>query len=125
MNFCVLLTLLMFTCQEVMCQSGDIEGHCLRVLHIFPDKLRELRVSFQKVKNYFQMKDDALNTILLQDNLLQDFKGSMGCQSVSEMIRFYLEDVLPRASDTGKAVKMNVAFLGNQLLDLKQTLRRC
>ncbi|KAE8623685.1 hypothetical protein XENTR_v10005695 [Xenopus tropicalis] len=121
MKFCLLLTLFFFTCKTVKCQSGDAEGNCSRVVNIFPAKLKELRATFQKIKNFFQMKDNALEIVLLQDDLLQEFKGNLGCQSVSETIRFYLEEVLPQANH----YKMNVSFLKDKLLDLKHTLRRC
>ncbi|CAH2220963.1 Interleukin-10 [Pelobates cultripes] len=123
MKFFIILLILAY--KEVNSQSGDTEGNCQRVVNIFPAKLKELRTSFQKVKNYFQMKDNALEVILLQDNLLNDFKSSLGCQSVIEMIKFYLEDVLPRASSKDKSVKSSVSIMNDKLLDLKQTLRRC
>ncbi|KAM4796538.1 interleukin-10 [Rhinophrynus dorsalis] len=125
MNFCLLLTLLIFTCREVICQSGDAEGSCQRVAHIFPAKLKELRTTFQKVKDFFQMNDNTLDTVLLQDDLLEEFKGTMGCQSVSEMIRFYLEDVIPRAKKTNNDFQINVNFMKDKLQDLRSTLRRC
>uniref|UniRef100_A0A8C5MSC8 Interleukin family protein n=1 Tax=Leptobrachium leishanense TaxID=445787 RepID=A0A8C5MSC8_9ANUR len=111
--------------REVNCQSGDTELSCQRVVNIFPSKLKELRTSFLKVKNYFQTKDDALDVILLQNNLLNDFKSSLGCQSVIEMLKFYMEDVLPRAMESSKKVKLNVNFISDKLLDLKHTLKRC
>lgn len=45
--------LLIFCFTEVKSQSGDGEGSCQRVMHIFPAKLRDLRSTFQKVKDYF------------------------------------------------------------------------
>ncbi|KAM8976537.1 interleukin-10 [Pelodytes ibericus] len=123
MKFFILL--LVLSCRKASCQSGEVEGHCHRVVNIFPAKLKELRTSFLNVKDYFQRKDNALEIILLQDNLLKDFKSSLGCQSVLEMIRFYLEDVLPRATDSGKNVKLSVTVIKDQLVDLKHTLRRC
>ncbi|XP_053310393.1 interleukin-10 [Spea bombifrons] len=119
------LLLLIITYREVSCQSGDAEGHCQRVVNIFPAKLKELRTTFHKVKRYFQMKDDALHIILLQDSLLKDFKSSMGCRSVLEMIQFYLEEVIPHAQDKSKPANMNISYMKDNLLDLRHTLRRC
>ncbi|XP_075706788.1 interleukin-10 [Rhinoderma darwinii] len=124
-HFNWLLVLIFFCFKEVKSQSGDGEGSCQRVIHIFPAKLRDLRSTFQKVKDYFQMKDNALDTILLEKNLLDDFKSSIGCQTVSEMIRFYLDDVLPLAKDEENEVKSNVHFMKDKLLDLRQTIKRC
>ncbi|XP_053562563.1 interleukin-10 [Bombina bombina] len=125
MNLHALCVLLVSIFMEAKTQSGEVEGHCHQVVNIFPAKLRELRTTFNKVKDYFQMKDDALNTILLEDNLLQEFKGSLGCHSVVEMLRFYLEDVLPNAISGSKGVTIDVSYIGNQLVDLRHTLRRC
>ncbi|XP_069801774.1 interleukin-10 [Dendropsophus ebraccatus] len=119
------LLVMIFFFKEAKCQSGDEEASCQRIRHIFPAKLRDLRSTFQKVKDYFQMKDDALDTILLEKDLLDDFKSSIGCQTVTEMIRFYLEDVLPLAKGDKNEVKSNVHFMKDKLLDLKQTIKRC
>ncbi|XP_073443405.1 interleukin-10-like [Dendrobates tinctorius] len=123
--YSLLLVFILFSCKRAKSQSGDVEGSCQRVMHIFPAKLRDLRSTFQKVKNYFQMKDNALDTILLEKDLLDDFKSSIGCQTVSEMIRFYLDDVLPLAKGSENDVKSNVHFMKDKLIDLKQTIKRC
>ncbi|XP_075052268.1 interleukin-10 [Mixophyes fleayi] len=126
MNYFPWFLLLTFACcKKVTCQSGDAEGNCKRIINIFPAKLKDLRTTFQKVRDYFQMKDNALETILLEKDLLQDFKSSIGCQSVSEMIRFYLDDVLPHAKGDSNAIKTNVHFMKDKLIDLKQTMKRC
>ncbi|KAM3935784.1 interleukin-10 [Leptodactylus fuscus] len=119
------LVLIFYFSKEVKSQSGDVEGSCHRAMNIFPAKLRDLRSTFQKVKDYFQMKDNALDTILLEKDLLDDFKSAIGCQAVSEMIRFYLDDVLPLAYVGKNDVKSNVAFMKDKLVDLKLTLKRC
>ncbi|KAM4045345.1 interleukin-10-like [Anomaloglossus baeobatrachus] len=123
--YCWFLVFVLFFCKTVNSQSGDVEGSCQRVMHIFPAKLRDLRSTFQKVKDYFQMKDNALDTILLENDLLDDFKSSIGCQTVTEMIRFYLDDVLPLAKGAENYVKSNVHFMKDKLIDLKQTIKRC
>lgn len=87
--------------------------------------LRDLRNTFDKVKDYFQMKDNNLDTILLRDDLLEDFKGQLGCHSVSEMIRFYLDEVLPKANNQNKPIEQTINFIGNMLLELRHMLKRC
>ncbi|XP_070797207.1 interleukin-10 [Pituophis catenifer annectens] len=89
-----------------------------------PLRLRELRATFNKIKDYFQDRDSELDTVLLKQDLLEDFKSYLGCQSVAEMIHFYLEDVLPKVT-TDNPVKQDVDFLGNMLLDLRQLIKRC
>ncbi|XP_014803935.1 PREDICTED: interleukin-10-like [Calidris pugnax] len=55
----------------------------------------------------------------------QPQSGTFGCQSVSEMMRFYTEEVLPTARKTSAHHQQSVDDLGNLLLDLKATMRRC
>ncbi|XP_062998917.1 interleukin-10 isoform X2 [Elgaria multicarinata webbii] len=71
-----------------------------------------------------QTRDDELDIMLLKEELLEDFKGYLGCQSVAEMIQFYLEDVLPNVT-TGNNVEKDVGFLGTMLQDLRLTIKRC
>ncbi|XP_071624647.1 interleukin-10 [Heliangelus exortis] len=98
---------------------------CLHFSELLPAKLKELRIKFEEIKDYFQSKDEELSIQLLSSELLEEFKGSFGCQSVSEMMRFYLEDVLPSASKSSSPHQQSMGDLGNLLLSLKATIRRC
>ncbi|KFW69446.1 Interleukin-10, partial [Pygoscelis adeliae] len=51
--------------------------------------------------------------------------GASACQSVSEMMRFYTEEVLPSAMKTSTHHQQSMGDLGNLLLSLKATMRRC
>ncbi|XP_034369443.1 interleukin-10 isoform X1 [Arvicanthis niloticus] len=86
--------------------------------------LRELRTAFSQVKTFFQTKDQ-LDNILLTDSLMQDFKGYLGCQALSEMIQFYLVEVMPRAENQGSEIKEHLNSLGEKLKTLRMQLRRC
>ncbi|NXU12509.1 IL10 protein, partial [Pardalotus punctatus] len=98
---------------------------CLRFPELLPAKLRELRVKFEEIKDYFQSKDDDLSIQLLSSDLLEEFKGSLGCQSVSEMMGFYLDEVLPGAMRTSTPHQHSMGELGNLLLSLRAMMRRC
>ncbi|XP_053104780.1 interleukin-10 [Hemicordylus capensis] len=100
------------------------KGSCNRFADILPLRLRELRVKFNEIKDYFQTRDEAIDTVLLKEDLLEDFKGYLGCQSVAEMIQFYVEDVLPKVT-TGNTIEQSVGFIRSMLLDLKTTIKRC
>lgn len=52
-------------------------------------------------------------------------QGTFGCQSVSEMMRFYMEEVLPSAIKNSEHHQQSVGDLGNLLLSLKAMMRRC
>ncbi|NXD97151.1 IL10 protein, partial [Chaetorhynchus papuensis] len=98
---------------------------CPHFSQLLPTKLRELRVKFEEIKDYFQSKDDDLSLQLLSPDLLEEFKGSLGCQSVSEMMGFYMEEVLPSAMRSSTQHQESVGHLGNLLLSLRTMMRRC
>ncbi|NWT97489.1 IL10 protein, partial [Urocynchramus pylzowi] len=98
---------------------------CLRFPELLPAKLKELRLKFEEIKDYFQSRDDDLSTQLLSSDLLEEIKGSLGCQSVSEMMGFYMEEVLPSASRSSAQHQHSVGDLGNLLLSLRAEMRRC
>lgn len=109
---------------------------CDEAVQSLPHMLRELRAAFGKVKTFFQMKDQ-LHSLLLTQSLLDDFKGYLGCQALSEMIQFYLEEVMPQAENHGPEehvnslgehgldIKEHVNSLGEKLKTLRLRLRRC
>ncbi|OXB67154.1 UNVERIFIED_CONTAM: hypothetical protein H355_010874 [Colinus virginianus] len=101
------------------------EPGCLHFSELLPARIRELRVKFEEIKDYFQSRDDELNIQLLSSELLDEFKGTFGCQSVSEMLRFYTDEVLPRAMRTSTSHQKSMDDLGNMLLGLKSMMRRC
>uniref|UniRef100_A0A8C5X5W4 Interleukin family protein n=1 Tax=Malurus cyaneus samueli TaxID=2593467 RepID=A0A8C5X5W4_9PASS len=98
---------------------------CLHFPELLPTKLREMRLKFEEIKDYFQSKDDDLSIQLLSSDLLQEFKGSLGCQAVSEMIAFYMDEVLPSAARSSAPHQHSVGDLGNLLLSLRAMMRRC
>ncbi|CAM4663690.1 unnamed protein product [Lepidochelys olivacea] len=123
-----LLTALIFlaliaSIKHASCQLS--EESCTHLANLLPLRLKDLRIAFGEIKDYFQAKDDELDILLLKEDLLEDFKGYLGCQSVSDMIRFYLDEVLPKAINSSKHIKRSVGSIGNMLQDLRQTLKRC
>lgn len=103
-------------------ESGD---DCPTLPTSLPHMLHELRAAFSRVKTFFQMKDQ-LDNMLLDGSLLEDFKGYLGCQALSEMIQFYLEEVMPQAENhSTDQEKDKVNSLGEKLKTLRVRLRRC
>ncbi|NXD43241.1 IL10 protein, partial [Copsychus sechellarum] len=98
---------------------------CKHFPQLLPARLKEIRLKFEEIKDYFQSKDDDLSTQLLSSDLLEEFKGSLGCQSVSELMGFYMEEVLPSAMSSSSQHQHSVGDLGNLLLSLRATMRRC
>nr|XP_019608006.1 PREDICTED: interleukin-10 [Rhinolophus sinicus] len=100
------------------------ENSCIHFPAGLPHMLRELRDAFGRVKTFFQMKDQ-LDNMLLNGSLLEDFTGYLGCQALSEMIQFYLEEVMPQAESQDPEIKKHVNSLGENLKTLRLRLRRC
>ncbi|NXM63374.1 IL10 protein, partial [Illadopsis cleaveri] len=98
---------------------------CSHFPELLPTRLKELRVKFEEIKDYFQSKDEDLSIQLLSPDLLEEFKGEFGCRSVSEMMGFYMEEVLPSAMRTSTEHQHSVGDLGNLLLSLRAVMRRC
>ncbi|NWU47893.1 IL10 protein, partial [Dromas ardeola] len=121
----LLLLLLAAGTLPACCSPSASQPSCLHFPQLLPAKLRELRSKFEEIKDYFQSKDDELSIQLLSSELLDEFKGSFGCQSVSEMMRFYTEEVLPSARRTSAHHQQSMDDLGNLLLSLKATMKRC
>ncbi|XP_027751004.1 interleukin-10 [Empidonax traillii] len=114
------ILLLLLLAAGTRCQPS-----CQHFSQLLSAKLRELRVKFEEIKDYFQSKDDDLSVQLLSSDLLEEFKGSLGCQSVSEMMGFYMEEVLPSAIRTSTHHQQSMGDLGNLLLNLRAMMRRC
>ncbi|XP_055975137.1 interleukin-10 [Sorex fumeus] len=108
------------------CQAHGIqyENSCVHFPASLPHMLRELRLAFSRVKVFFQTKDQV-DSMLLSGSLLEDFRGYLGCQALSEMIQFYLEKVMPQAENQGPDIKEHVNSLGEKLKTLRLRLRRC
>ncbi|NXW57527.1 IL10 protein, partial [Eurystomus gularis] len=119
------LLLLLLAVSSLPVRSSPTEPACLHFSELLPAKLRELRSKFEEIKDYFQAKDDELSIQLLSSELLDEFKGTFGCQSVSEMMRFYMEEVLPSAMRNSTHHQQSMGDLGNLLLSLKTTMKRC
>ncbi|NXH09948.1 IL10 protein, partial [Bucco capensis] len=119
------LLLLLLAASSLPARGSPAEPACLHFPELLPAKLKELRSKFEEIKDYFQSRDDELSVQLLSSELLQEFKGTFGCQSVSEMLRFYMEEVLPSAMRSSTQHQQSMGDLGNMLQSLKATMRRC
>ncbi|XP_072504113.1 interleukin-10 [Notamacropus eugenii] len=104
--------------------SSASEDNCKTFSITLPNMLRELRTAFSSVKIYFQMRD-KLETKLIDKSLLKELKSYLGCQALSEMIQFYLEEVMPWAEKNELDVKKDVGSLGEKLKSLRLGLKRC
>ncbi|NWT31404.1 IL10 protein, partial [Cardinalis cardinalis] len=54
--------------------TARAQPSCLRFPELLPAKLKELRLKFEEIKDYFQSKDDDLSIQLLSSDLLEEIK---------------------------------------------------
>ncbi|NWX88207.1 IL10 protein, partial [Nothoprocta pentlandii] len=120
MQPCAALALLLLAASSVHAQPS-----CTHFSQLLPAYLRDLRIKFEEIKGYFQSKDNELGIQLLSSDLLNEFKGTLGCQSVSEAMRFYMEEVLPSAGRASAQHEQSVGHLRKALMQLKATMKRC
>ncbi|NXI74670.1 IL10 protein, partial [Anseranas semipalmata] len=125
MQTCCVALLLLLAASTQPARCSPAEPSCLHFSDLLPAKLKELRIKFEEIKDYFQSKDDELSIQLLSSELLDEFKGAFGCQSVLEMMQFYTEDVLPRARKNSTHHWKSMDDLSIVLKKLKATMRRC
>ncbi|XP_023688156.1 interleukin-10 [Paramormyrops kingsleyae] len=90
-------TFLSFFIIAVVFDSSANCIHCDKFVEGFPAKLKELRKTFSRIKNYYEANDNT-DTALLDDTILQDFKSPSGCHAMNDILRFYLDTVLPTAA---------------------------
>ncbi|XP_061074664.1 interleukin-10 [Conger conger] len=89
----VLLTALLL--EPAHCMNNSTTD-CKNFLENFPVRLKELRSDFDKIRRYYEDKD-YIETPLLDENVLNDFQNPFGCHAINEVLRFYLDTVLPTA----------------------------
>ncbi|KAK1135355.1 interleukin-10-like [Acipenser oxyrinchus oxyrinchus] len=113
----------------VHCRKKPCQDECCQYIERFPAKLRELRGAFKNIRDYYEAKDDLIETALLDENLLDGLQSPFGCHLMNQMLHFYLKDVIPPAVNLGHndSVDINhaVDMIGGILHDLKHTLKRC
>ncbi|KAM8795873.1 interleukin-10 [Eudromia elegans] len=125
MQPCTALALLLLAASAPHAGCLPAEPGCAHFPELLPSYLRDLRIQFEEIKGYFQSKDNELGIQLLSNDLLSEFKGAFGCQSVSEAMRFYMEEVLPSAERASARHQQSVSSLGDALMLLKATMKRC
>ncbi|MFT7814046.1 interleukin-10 [Arapaima gigas] len=120
MRLCTVALLLVASAQGRHCTDS-----CCLFVENFPARLKQLRASFDKIRQYYQANDD-LEFALLDENVLQDFKTPFGCHAIQEVLRFYLDDVLPAAEQkVHENYKEPIDVIGNIFNDLKKQVTHC
>ncbi|KAJ8360523.1 hypothetical protein SKAU_G00170480 [Synaphobranchus kaupii] len=104
----------------------DCKDKCCSFLDNFSVRLKELRTSFAKIKDYYEDKDD-IPTALLDENVLNDFQSPFGCHAMKEVLRFYLDTVLPTAMNekANKDYIHPIGSISDIFYELKKEVIHC
>ncbi|XP_062400877.1 interleukin-10 [Sardina pilchardus] len=112
----------------VLCSTvkASCTACCLFVENV-PGRLKSLREDFRRIRSYYE-DNDELDSVLLDDDVLLNFKSRYGCHAVNDVLRFYHDTVLPAAmNDTLKhqQFKDSIDHIGQTLKTLKRNILTC
>ncbi|KAG9339716.1 hypothetical protein JZ751_023363 [Albula glossodonta] len=68
---------------------------------------------------------DQIETALMDTSLLMVMQSPFGCRAMTDVLRFYLETVLPAAEIDSKDFKIPISTIGNIFYELKRELVYC
>ncbi|XP_035243878.1 interleukin-10 [Anguilla rostrata] len=119
----LLLTALLL--EPVQSRHGCTD-RCCSFLNKFPGRLKALRTSFATIRDYYEGKDD-IETALLDDDMLSDFQSPFGCHAINDVLRFYLDTVLPTAikEKDRKDYTYHIDNIGGIFNELKKEMLHC
>ncbi|KAJ8370927.1 hypothetical protein SKAU_G00109550 [Synaphobranchus kaupii] len=107
------------------CSSGVTRStRCGTFVQNFPLRLKQLKTSFIKIKEYYEEKDQV-ETALLDASVLVEIQSPVGCHAMSEVLRFYIETVLPAADEASEEFKIPIGSIGDIFYELKSELLYC
>ncbi|KAJ8377498.1 hypothetical protein AAFF_G00259660 [Aldrovandia affinis] len=102
----------------------DSTRRCCAFEENFHLRLKELRTSFVKLKGYYEDRDE-IETALLDASVLQEIGSPSGCRAINDVLRFYLDTVLPQAEERSEQLKGPIASITNIFHELKRELLHC
>ncbi|XP_007247805.2 interleukin-10 [Astyanax mexicanus] len=107
-------------CKRVICKDS-----CCSFVESFPVKLRKLRTSYDEMRNYYVNNDD-LGFALFNRTVLENLKGPYFCHVMNEVLRFYLDTVLPTAiTQETQNFKTSIDYIGNIFNSIKRDIVKC
>ncbi|XP_062842478.1 interleukin-10 [Trichomycterus rosablanca] len=118
---CAVLLFDFIQCKKVICTD-----YCCSFVEAFPVKLKALRSSYDKIRDYYESKDD-LETSLFNRTILEHFKSPYGCSVMNDVLYFYLNTVLPSAvqGERKRKHKTPIDTIGDVFFHLKRELLKC
>ncbi|XP_051967234.1 interleukin-10 [Xyrauchen texanus] len=118
----IISALIMFLISgSAQCRRVDCKSECCSFVEGFPVRLKELRVSYREIQKFYESNDDL--DALLDDTVENNINSPYGCHVMHEILRFYLETVLPNA--VKNHLKTPINSIGNIFKELKRDILKC
>ncbi|XP_051528714.1 interleukin-10-like [Myxocyprinus asiaticus] len=118
----VMFSLMFLLSDNAQCRKVDGKSECCSLVEGFPVRLKELRSSYKEIQSFYESNDDL--DALLDDTVQHNINSPYGCHVINEILRFYLESVLPKAV---KKIhfKTPIDSIGNIFQELKRDMLKC
>ncbi|KAL6464498.1 hypothetical protein MHYP_G00268150 [Metynnis hypsauchen] len=99
---------------------------CCTFVESFPLRLNRLRSSYDKIRDYYEEKDEIDRALLNKTVLQKSFNSPYGCHAMNDVLHFYLDTVLPTAiTENTRSFKTPIDEIGNIFQELKRDLVKC
>nr|ATA63363.1 interleukin-10 [Plecoglossus altivelis] len=121
------LLVVLFMCGHALTTRVVCSDRCCSFVEGFPVRLKELRASFSKIRDYYEANDE-LEKALLDDSFANSLQTPAGCHIMDNLLKFYLDTVLPTAisgTTINNDFKSPIESIGDILNQLKKELMQC
>ncbi|XP_073681934.1 interleukin-10 [Garra rufa] len=120
----ILSALVMLLLSDAECRRVDCKTECCSFVEGFPVRLKELRSAYREIQRFYESNDDM--EPLLNENVQQNINSPYGCHVMNEILRFYLDTILPTAVQKSHLhSKTSIDSIGNIFQDLKRDMVKC
>ncbi|XP_048028422.1 interleukin-10 isoform X2 [Megalobrama amblycephala] len=110
--------------ESAQCRRVDCKSECCSFVEGFPVRLKELRSAYREIQRFYESNDDL--EPLLNENVQQNINSPYGCHVMNEILRFYLETILPTAVQKNHLhPKTPIDSIGSIFQDLKRDMVKC
>nr|QEL53747.1 interlukin 10 [Tor putitora] len=117
------LTMLLLS-DSAQCRRVDCKSDCCSFVEGFPVRLKELRSAYREIQRFYESNDDL--EPLLNENVQHNINSPYGCHVMNEILRFYLDTILPTAVKKDHLhSKTPIDSIGNIFQDLKRDILKC
>ncbi|CAM4732282.1 hypothetical protein PO909_020532 [Leuciscus waleckii] len=110
--------------ESAQCRRVDCKSECCSFVEGFPVRLKELRSAYREIQRFYESNDDL--EPLLTENVQQNINSPYGCHIMNEILRFYLDTILPTAVKKNHLhSKTPIDSIGSIFQNLKRDVVKC